>query len=141
TGATPRNTVQRIVTGPARFLGRAPEPDVNFASSETQVVMESGTPTFAVRSAFTAMGPCVDGPFSSKLRIGGVLPTAASVRGDTSQSVLRVAGMDVICPLTLSVHVNFFWPKSAGTLMVKTPQSRPVMKCVGWPRSGPPGSI
>ena len=43
--------------------------------------------------------------------------------------------------LALSVQVNRWSPKSAGTVMENTPQARRGRKWVGCPRSGPPGWI
>src|SRR5262245_57135280 len=101
--------VHLSVTGGGRFLGRAQELEVNLASSETQVVNESGVPTFAVSSAVSPKGPCTEGPFSWKLSTGGVLPTAASVKGESSHSVFRLPGTVVVWPLTVSVQAILFW--------------------------------
>ena len=66
------------------FLGFSPDEVVYLASSETHTMRASGFPTFAVRSLVSPRGPCTEGPFSSKLRTGGVFPTAASVNGEIS---------------------------------------------------------
>ena len=121
-------------------LGFAPDEEVNLASSETHTVNGSGSPTLAVRSTISPCGPCTDGPCSSKLSTGGVFPTAASLKGEISQSGLRLAGIAVVLPLATMVQVILLSPKSAGTFTVNSPQPRPGMKWVGWPRSGPPGS-
>src|SRR5205814_8220150 len=49
--------------------------------------------------------------------------------------------MVAIWPFAISVQVILLLPKSAGTLTANSPYCRPVRKCVGCARSGPPGSM
>ena len=49
--------------------------------------------------------------------------------------------MVCVSPFDTIVQVTVLVPKSAGTLITKTPQLRPTAKCVGWPWSIGPGSM
>src|SRR5260370_40986119 len=81
----PRYLVHVTITGIGLWLrGFAPEFDVHFASSATQTVSARGALTFAVRCMLIPRGPWTDEPFSSNRRTGGVLPTAASMKGEIS---------------------------------------------------------
>src|SRR5581483_3309725 len=126
-----RYAIHRTLTGAAISFGLAPDDDVNFSSSETHTVSDSGSPALAFRSAISGRGPCTVGPCSSKPSTGGMFPTAASTNGEISQSGLRLAGITVVLLFATSVQVSFLSPKSAGTWMVNNPQARPGRKCVG----------
>jgi hypothetical protein len=67
--------------------------------------------------------------------------TAGSSNGLTTHSGSRWNGTEAFCPFAISVQTSLLLPKSFGTVIVKTPQARRVWKDVGWPRSGPPGSM
>src|SRR5262245_32929815 len=85
-------------------------------------------------------GPRNGRPDGSNRSAGGRFFEAASSNGSTNQFGSRCMGTDALRPLTLIVQTSFLVPKSAGTLIVTTPQPRRGSKCVGCPRSGPPGS-
>jgi len=110
------------------------------ASSETETASVSGLATAAERVVVIGRGPWTELP-SEKRITGGVFPMVGSRKALISHSGLRLAGIDRVWPLLISVQVIFLVPKSAGTVMVKRPHCRPGRKCVGWPWSGPPGSI
>ena len=109
-------------------------------SSAAHTVKASGSPTVAWNVVFIGRGPCWNGPFSLKPTNGGVL-LLASTNGESSQSGSRLPGVDIACPLATRVHVSFSLPKLLGTVMVNMPHCRFGRKCVGCPRSGPPGSV
>ena len=58
---------------------------------------------------------------------GGVLPVV-SRKGETSHNGSSPAGIAVVTPLATIVQTIFFEPKSFGTVTVKTPHCRRVMK-------------
>ena len=74
-------------------------------------------------------------------RRGGVLPFAMFLNGSTKYCGLSHTVTALVRLFAVSVHVIFCVPKSFGTVMANTPYCRRGRKCVGWPRSGPPGSM
>src|SRR5437879_3160729 len=132
----PRNLLHVRTTGGV-FGGFIPK--IVLASSETHRASVSGLPTAVEKVSLIGRGPCTEAPPSNRI-VGGVFPLA-STKGETSHSGSRLAGTTVVWPLATIVHVSFLAPKSLGTVMVNTPHCRPGKKCVGWPWSGPPGSI
>src|SRR5579862_7454795 len=139
TAPAPRNLFQ--VSAAAGVLGAFSAPTGTLASSDTHTVSGSGSPTVAASDlAIPFGGPCNVLAPSSKLITGGVL-SSASTKGATTQRGSMSTGIELVLPLTVMDQVSFLSPKSLGTLMVKTPHCRPGRKCVGWPWSGPPGSI
>src|SRR2546421_8139817 len=111
-------------------------------SSVINKVGGSGSPALTVNeAAIPRGGPVNAGPSGWNLMTGGVLPTPASLYGSTTQRGFKLIGIDVVLPFAVIVQINFLSPKSFGTVIVKTPHCRLGRKCVGWPRSGPPGWI
>src|SRR5690242_13557508 len=77
-------------------------------------------------------GPCAEGPGSRNLITGGVLSAATSCRASISQRGSNPAGIALVRPFALNVHVTFLL-KSFGTVTVNMPQPRFGPKCVGCP--------
>src|SRR5580765_1234312 len=83
TSPGPRYLENDSVTGARATPTGAPVLLAYFMSSNAQSVNANGVDATAVRSnpvvaATRATGPCVRGPFSSKLSAGGVFPAATS---------------------------------------------------------------
>src|SRR5688572_1150651 len=77
----PRYFDQESRTGGGGLTGRAIVPLAYFASSLANTGSDSGEPIEVVRVAVldnSATGPCIDRPFSSNRRMGGVFLTATS---------------------------------------------------------------
>ena len=100
-------------------------------------------PSVSLTDIFIVDGkPGVSGALMlAKIRESGHKVSFETLRADDGTYIgSRCIGTDAFRPLALTVQTSFFVPKSAGTLMVNTPQPRRGSKCVGCPRSGPPGS-
>src|SRR5262245_65961391 len=114
----PRNLLHDTVTGADLRPWLAERG--SFTSSATHMVRASALPVVVVSEVLLPRGPCTPSFPSSKLTNGGVFPLA-SMKGETSHRGFRLIGITVVWPLATIVHVSFLFPKSFGTITVKTP--------------------
>src|SRR5262245_45819918 len=132
TAAGPRKRLHATTSGgcggpPSGFAAPRPRPRPRPGSgmfrfgpsSLAHTVSGSGTPTVAFSVCASPIGgPAKPKPSAANFSVGGVLPLAGSSKGDRIQSAFVCIVIVLVWPLETRGQLNFFAPKSLGTLVV-----------------------